>query len=150
MFPLGIFPPSMTTRKERSNFYTLLCQVARELKLKWLTKYDKQDQETIMLYNAIKRDSQRTDPREAFLRQSSGNEGISPHHTNNISCLTNVVMTYCEEHRKVAYTQGMTDLAAPILFVLIQQRQDNTVYSLEEEVYVLYSAFMRLEQALTC
>ena len=134
---LGIFPPGMTSREARVQYFDLLVLCAGSLKQRWVAKHQDQDPQTLQLYSAIQRDAERTDPGVEFFASEGA---VSPTGLDNVSCLANVVMTYCEEHREVAYTQGMTDLVAPILYVLRQagRRQANV----EDEVYVLYSAMM--------
>ena len=134
---LGVFPPGMMSREERAEYFACLVSCAAGLKQRWLAKYRGQDPQTLQLYSAIQRDAERTDPGEEFF---ASQEGVSPTGLDNVSCLTNVVMTYCEEHREAAYTQGMTDLVAPILYVLCTAAGQRA--EVEAEVYVMYSAMM--------
>lgn len=134
---LGVFPPGMMSRGERTEYFACLVSCAGGLKQRWLAKYQGQDPQTLQLYSAIQRDAERTDPGEEFFASQGG---VSPTGVNHVSCLTNVVMTYCEEHREVAYTQGMTDLVAPILYVLCTAAGQQA--EVEAEVYVMYSAMM--------
>ena len=134
---LGVFPPGMTSRERRTNYFACLVSCAIGLKERWLAKYRSQDPQTLQLYSAIQRDAERTDPGEDFFVSQGG---VSPTGLDNVSCLSNVVMTYCEEHREVAYTQGMTDLVAPILYVLRTAAAEQA--EVEAQVYVMFSAMM--------
>lgn len=127
----------MTSREERAEYYASLVSCAVGLKRRWLAKYQGEDPQTLQLYSAIQRDAERTDPGEEFFASQGG---VSPTGLDNVSCLCNVVMTYCEEHREVAYTQGMTDLVAPILYVLRTAAGQQA--EVEAEVYVMFSAMM--------
>ena len=138
---LGVFPPSLTTQSDRKRYFGSLCAAAREMKQAWLTKYNDSHAETVVLYNSIKRDARRTDPGLDFFAPLGE---VSPNGVDSVSCLANVVMTYVEEHKHQAYTQGMTDLVAPILYVVTVAKQQSGVSLsyIEHEVYVMYSAMM--------
>lgn len=140
---LGVFPPSLSTQKERQRYFESLCAAAKEMKQKWLVKFNESDPETLVLFNSIKRDARRTDPTLEFFAPPPGE--VSPHGADNISRLCNIVMTYVEEHKHQAYTQGMTDLVAPILYVVSEAKHQkgHPITNVEYEAYVMYCAMMK-------
>lgn len=68
------------------------------LKQSWLGQHQ-------ALENLIEKDVRRTD--SAVNKQSLSREK-----------LLNIVMTYCVHHHGTEYAQGMTDMAAPILYII--------------------------------
>ncbi|UJR09530.1 hypothetical protein I4U23_013767 [Adineta vaga] len=77
-----------------------------EMKQAWQSK---QESEILMLENLIEKDVTRTDSSVKFFdnKQNLSREK-----------LLNILMTYCVYHPEPGYAQGMTDMAAPILYVI--------------------------------
>ena len=77
------------------------------------------------LVEAVYRDAVRTDPSHAFYSKDiATTESLSPdsisniHSQSNVQKLVNIITIYILEHEEVSYTQGMTDLLSPFLFVM--------------------------------
>ena len=77
------------------------------------------------LVEAVYRDAVRTDPSHAFYSKDiTTTESLSPdsisniHSQSNVQKLVNIITIYILEHEEVSYTQGMTDLLSPFLFVM--------------------------------
>ena len=79
------------------------------------------------LLDAVYRDAVRTDPDNAFFsnHQKAESSYVSQHFhqsdsgdEDNVQKLINIVVIYILEHGEVSYTQGMTDILSPILFVM--------------------------------
>lgn len=82
-------------------------------------------QEREQLVDAVHRDAIRTDPNNPFFADHRHPEEsyISQHYhqtsdDNNIQKLINIVVIYTLEHGNISYTQGMTDILSPILYVM--------------------------------
>ena len=81
------------------------------------------------LSDNVKRDAMRTDPNESFYttREDGGRT-----EEDNIQKLVDVLVIYILEHDGVSYTQGMTDLLSPILYVMQS----------EADAYICFSAML--------
>ena len=84
------------------------------------------------LRDSIKRDALRTDPGEPFYASNSNSRDEEPAEEDNVQKLVNIILIYTLEHEGVSYTQGMTDLLSPILYVM--QRED--------DAYICFSAML--------
>ncbi|CAF1397056.1 unnamed protein product, partial [Adineta ricciae] len=78
----------------------------QEMKQAWQSK---RESEILILENLIQKDVTRTDSSVKFFENKQ-----------NLSRekLLNILMTYCVYHPEPGYAQGMTDMAAPILYVI--------------------------------
>lgn len=103
---LGVYYPTMEQWEDRHEYMTKLHQVYGKLKKKWQDQWDS-DQSIRRLFEAVKRDADRTDVNESFYSDPA-----------NQRTLVDVIVTYVLEHPNVSYTQGMTDILSPILFVM--------------------------------
>ena len=79
------------------------------------------------LTDAVHRDAVRTDPGNPFFANFRRPEDsyISQHYhqtedeeDNNIQKLINIIVIYTLEHDNISYTQGMTDILSPILYIM--------------------------------
>ena len=77
------------------------------------------------LVDAVHRDAIRTDPGHPFFANYRRQEEsyISQHYhqttdDNNIQKLINIIVIYTLEHDDISYTQGMTDILSPILYIM--------------------------------
>lgn len=77
------------------------------------------------LVDAVHRDAIRTDPGHPFFADCRAPEEsyISQHYhyssdDSNIQKLINIIVIYTLEHGDISYTQGMTDILSPILYVM--------------------------------
>jgi len=103
---LGVYYPTMESWEERHVYNNKLRDVYRRLKKKWQDQWDS-NRSIRRLFDAVKRDADRTDVNEAFYSNS-----------DNQKMLVDIVVTYVLEHASVSYTQGMTDILSPILYVM--------------------------------
>ena len=88
------------------------------------------------LYGSIRRDAVRTDPNESFYaqrKQEAGSLSQVIMSEDNIEKLINITATYTLEHEDVSYTQGMTDLLSPILYVMER----------EDDAYICFAAMLQ-------
>lgn len=88
---------------------------------------DVEDLEKQQLLNAVYRDAIRTDSDNPFFYKCRQAESsyISQHFhqsdsdsEDNIQKLINIIVIYTLEHETISYTQGMTDILSPILYVM--------------------------------
>ena len=89
------------------------------------------------LLDAVRRDAVRTDPGHPFYKVSEAhyNSQINLHESSdedNIQKLVNIITIYTLEHKSCAYTQGMTDILSPILYVMRH----------EADAYICFSAMV--------
>ena len=94
------------------------------------------------LYEAVRRDAVRTDPTQPFYthRGRPPTESYTRTEVNftqseaedNIQKLINIIVIYTLEHDGVSYTQGMSDILSPILFVMER----------EADAYICFSAML--------
>lgn len=110
MHLLRIFHPSLAKSQEREVYIEKLRRVYDSLKGKWRSNCTPQ---VHSLWDNVRRDAIRTDPTEEFYHQDS-----------NVEKLTNITVIYTLEHPGVSYTQGMTDLLSPLLFIM--EREDDS------------------------
>jgi len=103
---LGVYYPTMESWEERRVYNNKLRDVYTRLKKKWQDQWDS-DRSIRRLFEAVKRDADRTDVNEPFYNNS-----------DNQKMLVEIVVTYVLEHASVSYTQGMTDILSPILYVM--------------------------------
>ena len=141
----------MTTRDEREVYMGRLRRVYDSLKGKW--RGQKEVKVNVRrLYDSIQRDAIRTDPTEAFFvktrrrwirRRGMAGRSLSVGESeaegmgedgeeDNIRKLVDIMLVYTLEHEGISYTQGMTDLLSPILYVMGN----------EDDAYIVYCAMM--------
>ena len=98
---------------------------------------DNEDEDVRQLLDAVRRDAVRTDPGNPFYENSTAhyNSRInlceSPPE-DNVQKLVNIITIYTLEHEPCAYTQGMTDILSPILYVMNH----------EADAYICFSAMV--------
>ncbi|CAF3787081.1 unnamed protein product [Adineta steineri] len=100
-----IFNQTMTN-EDKIQYTVKAKERYNEMKQAWQSK---QESEIMILENLIQKDVTRTDSSVKFF----GNK-------KNLSRqkLQHILMTYCVYHPEPGYAQGMTDMAAPILYVI--------------------------------
>ena len=89
------------------------------------------------LLDAVRRDAVRTDPGHPFYETSNAHyssrinlcESLDD---DNIQKLVNIITIYTLEHKTCAYTQGMTDVLSPILYIMKH----------EADAYVCFAAMV--------
>ncbi len=111
------YPDTLETQEQREMYIGNLRRVYDSLKGQW--HVDDGEQQYRHLCESVKRDALRTDPQESFFRSGAG----VPSDEDNVQRLVNILAIYILEHSGVKYTQGMTDLLSPILYVM--QREDD-------------------------
>lgn len=121
MHLLRIFHPSLTTQAGREQYIAKLRRVYDNLKGKWLSD---SSPEVHSLCESVRRDALRTDPTEEFYSMQSRD--------NNVEKLINITVVYTLEHPGVSYTQGMTDLLSPLLYVMKR----------EDDAYICFAAML--------
>ena len=119
MHLLRVFHPSLAKMEDREVYIAKLRRVYDSLKGKWLSS--NRTPRVHSLWDNVRRDAIRTDPTEEFYQQDS-----------NIEKLTNITVIYTLEHPGVSYTQGMTDLLSPLLFVMGR----------EDDAYICFAAML--------
>ena len=130
MHLLGVFHPSLHTQEQREDFISKLRRVYETLRNKWAGDTTTWSTEEHQLSESIRRDAIRTDPTETFLAGTAGLE------EDNLEKLVRITMIYTLEHPEVRYTQGMTDVLSPLLYVMEE----------EEDAYICFAAlFTRLK-----
>ena len=120
---LGIYHPSMASQLDRQAYFTKLRRVYEKLKKKW-SEQQRHDRSIRRLYDMVKRDAERTDVNIDFYRGASN---------QNVKKMINIIMTYVQEHPNVSYTQGMTDMLSPILYVMND----------EADTYICFSCLLQ-------
>ena len=134
MHIVGVYHPDMTTHDQRELYLARLRRIYDSLKGKWQADTSSQVRH---LHDSIKRDALRTDPGEPFYASNTDRRGEEPTEEgegeeDNVQKLVNVILIYTLEHEGVSYTQGMSDLLSPILYVM--QRED--------DAYICFSAML--------
>ena len=89
------------------------------------------------LLDAVRRDAVRTDPGNPFyeVSESHHNSRINLRESpdeDNIQKLVNIITIYTLEHDTCTYTQGMTDILSPILYVMKR----------EADAYICFAAMV--------
>ena len=93
------------------------------------------------LLNAVYRDAIRTDSDNPFFSQYRQAEAsyVSQHfhqsgnnNEDNIQKLINIIVIYTLEHGTISYTQGMTDILSPLLYVMKN----------EADAYIIFAAMV--------
>jgi hypothetical protein len=146
-----VFHPGMETREERESYLGKLRLIYDALKGRIQSQADSPlRQNRQHLYDSIRRDAMRTDPTESFYKNGRRNDGSAPGDGSvnasssmsieasylsreNIEKLVNITAVYTLEHEEVSYTQGMTDLLSPILYVMER----------EDDAYIVFSAMVQ-------
>ena len=136
-----VFHPGLETRAERESYLDKLRLIYDALKGRIHSREGTPLHQNRHLYDSIRRDAVRTDPLESFYRSRRNGNNLANGSTSlsteslylsqeNISKLVNVIALYTLEHEEVSYTQGMTDLLSPILYVMER----------EDDAYIVFSA----------
>ena len=146
-----VFHPGMETREERESYLGKLRLIYDALKGSLQSQADSPvHQNRRHLYDSIRRDAMRTDPTESFYKNGRRNDRSGPGDGSvnatssmsiessylsreNIEKLVNITAVYTLEHDEVSYTQGMTDLLSPILYVMER----------EDDAYIVFSAMVQ-------
>ena len=132
MHLLGVFHPDLHTHEQRENYIGKLRLVYGTLRNKWVGDLTLWNSEVYQLSDSIRRDAIRTDPTETFLAGAAGFL-----EDDNLEKLVRVTMIYTLEHPEIKYTQGMTDMLSPLLYVMER----------EEDAYICFAAlFTRLKE----
>lgn len=132
MHLLGVFHPGLKTHDERETYIDNLRRIYETLKGKLGGDPNEWSSQIIHLRESIQRDAIRTDPTETFLAGTTGNPL-----DDNMEKLIEIIMIYTLEHDEIKYTQGMTDLLSPILYVMER----------EDDAYICFSAmFERIKE----
>ena len=102
---------------------------------KWIGIND--NDEVRHLLDAVRRDAVRTDPGNPFYAISNAHYSsrinlCESSDEDNIQKLVNIITIYTLEHGTCAYTQGMTDILSPILYVMKH----------EADAYICFSAMV--------
>lgn len=89
------------------------------------------------LLDAVRRDAVRTDPGNPFYAISNAHYSsridlCESSDEDNIQKLVNIITIYTLEHGTCAYTQGMTDILSPILYIMKH----------EADAYICFSAMV--------
>ena len=119
---LGVYHPTMVSQADRQAYFTKLRHVYEKLKKKWVDQ--KHDRSVRRLYDMVKRDAERTDVTMEFYSGPAN---------QNVRKLVNIVVTYIQEHPNVSYTQGMTDMLSPLLYIMNE----------EADAYICYSCLLQ-------
>lgn len=122
---LGIYPSDLTS-VERNRFILMRNQVYHHLKQNWL---EKKPDSVHSLIHMIQKDVSRTDRNVEFF-------SVPEDHPNIVS-LFNILTIHALNNPDVTYSQGMSDLASPILHVL-------------EDEMLSYWCFAALMQRVKC
>ena len=112
---VGVYHPQLKTHEEREMYIVKLRMVYDSLKGKWQGSRGEYNSQYQRLCDNIRRDAVRTDPTESFY---ASREDRGRTEDDNIQKLVNILVIYTLEHQGVSYTQGMTDLLSPILYVM--------------------------------
>ena len=139
------FHPDLETKEEREGYLSKLRLIYDSLKGRLQSPSDTFARQSQHLYESIRRDAVRTDPTESFYHR----HGTSPLNRStagsltsleasyltreNVEKLVNITAVYTLEHEEVSYTQGMTDLLSPILYVMER----------EDDAYIVFSAMVQ-------
>ena len=146
-----VFHPGMETREERESYLGKLRLIYDALKGRLQSPDDSPAHHNQQhLYDSIRRDAMRTDPTESFYNNGRRSNSTTPGDGSvnalsslsieasylsreNIEKLVNITAVYTLEHEDVSYTQGMTDLLSPILYVMER----------EDDAYIVFSAMVQ-------
>ena len=135
-----VFHPALETREERESFLSKLRLIYDALKGRLQSQNDGHMNQMQHLYDSIRRDALRTDPAESFYNgrhQDVLNSArvTSPSYLTqeNVEKLVNITAVFTLEHSEVSYTQGMTDLLSPILYVMER----------EDDAYIVFAAMIQ-------
>lgn len=133
-----VFHPKLETHEERESYLSKLRLIYDSLKGRLHTQNDSPVSQSQHLYDSIRRDAVRTDPNESFYAQQCEDLGSSSLlglrlSEDNIEKLVNITAIFTLEHDNVAYTQGMTDLLSPILYVMER----------EDDAYIVFAAMVQ-------
>ena len=132
-----VFHPALETREERESYLSKLRLIYDALKGRLQLQNFGNSAQSHHLYESIRRDAVRTDPCESFYTQQQEdlNRSSSGPYLNegNIEKLVNITAVFTLEHEEVAYTQGMTDLLSPILYVMER----------EDDAYIVFAAMVQ-------
>lgn len=95
------------------------------------------NEEVRHLLDAVRRDAVRTDPGNPFYAVSESHYSsrinlCESSNEDNVQKLINIITIYTLEHKTCAYTQGMTDVLSPILYVMKH----------EADAYVCFAAMV--------
>lgn len=114
---LNIFPLNYTSQ-ERYNYLKILTNQYEQLKSYWFNKeHILNDPLVKSIAIKIQKDVNRTDRTQSFY--SGGNELTN----ENIKSLYNILLTFSLTHSSISYSQGMSDLLSPLLYVLKDEAQ---------------------------
>ena len=130
-----VFHPSLESHEDREQYLSKLRLIYDSLKGR-LESRDNTISQSQHLYDSIRRDAVRTDPNESFYTQSQqDSRGLSEIQMseNNIEKLVNITAVFTLEHDDISYTQGMTDLLSPILYVMER----------EDDAYIVFAAMVQ-------
>ncbi|CAF1043085.1 unnamed protein product [Rotaria sordida] len=115
-----VFNETMTN-EDKKQYLIKATEQYNEMKQSWQSK---KELEIITLENLIQKDVTRTDSSEKFFCNKTNSSRQK---------LFNILMTYCIYHPEPGYVQGMTDMVAPIFYVIRD----------EPLVYACFCALMR-------
>ena len=132
-----VFHPRLETHEERESYLSKLRLIYDSLKGRLHSQNGSPISQSQHLYDSIRRDAVRTDPNESFYAQRCEDAGSPPVELrlseDNIEKLVNIIAIFTLEHDNVAYTQGMTDLLSPILYVMGR----------EDDAYIVFAAMLQ-------
>ncbi|UJR24738.1 hypothetical protein I4U23_006112 [Adineta vaga] len=104
---LNIYSPTMTNVDKK--IYKNRCQIRyNKLKRTWQERISRGEQFYLILADKILKDVHRTDRHMKFFRKKK-------------QILFNIMMTYSVYHPYPGYSQGMTDMLTPIVYVFIDE-----------------------------
>ena len=135
-----VFHPDLELREDRELYLSKLRLIYDSLKGRLQSQNEGLTQRSRHLYDSIRRDAIRTDPTESFYHRHHNQE--TPNTPNpeasyltreNVEKLVNIAAVYTLEHNDVSYTQGMTDLLSPILYVMER----------EDDAYIVFAAMVQ-------
>ena len=129
MHLVGVYHPNLQTHEERETYVGKLRRVYDSLKGKWQVQRGERNAQFRHLCDSVKRDARRTDSSEEFYTEVKTD---NPSEDDNIQKLVNIIVIYTLEHQGLSYTQGMTDLLSPILYVMRR----------EEDAYICFAAMV--------
>ncbi|XP_023339520.1 TBC1 domain family member 25 isoform X3 [Eurytemora carolleeae] len=128
---LNVYPAGMTGG-ERIRHLRELSAGYSQLKSDWmdLVLQGRITDDVKTVINMVRKDVLRTDRQHPFYA-GEGN--------HNVTSLFNILTTYALNHPSVSYCQGMSDLASPILVIMVE----------ESHAYICFTALMnRLEDTI--
>ena len=130
-----VFHPSLESREDREQYLSKLRLIYDSLKGRLESQDNTLISQSQHLYDSIRRDAVRTDPNESFYAQSQQDSRLSEIQMSedNIEKLVNITAVFTLEHDDISYTQGMTDLLSPILYVMER----------EDDAYIVFAAMVQ-------